>query len=149
MGPARHLNDSHRSAAMYGVPLMILPLIGYNVLEFLFGGVDWQAPFFSLTMSSGATWTATSSDIFLLVTLFFLFIEILKSTHTGAGSIVDHILSTIVFIGCVIEFLLVPQAATSTFFMMTAIAFVDVVAGFSITIRGARRDFTVGPTQQS
>jgi len=134
---------------MYGVPLMILPLIGYNVLVFLFGGVDWQSPMFSITMASGAVWTMTSSDIFLLVALFFLFIEILKSTHTGAGSIVDHILSTLVFIGCVVEFLLVAQAATSTFFMMTAIAFVDVVAGFSITIRGARRDFSVGPTQQS
>jgi len=134
---------------MYGVPLMILPLIGYNVLVFLFGGVDWQSPMFSITMASGAVWTMTSSDIFLLVALFFLFIEILKSTHTGAGSIVDHILSTLVFIGCVVEFLLVAQAATSTFFMMTAIAFVDVVAGFSITIRGARRDFSVGPSQQS
>ena len=134
---------------MYGVPLMILPLIGYNVLVFLFGGVDWQSPMFSITMASGAMWTMMSSDIFLLVALFFLFIEILKSTHTGAGSIVDHILSTLVFIGCVVEFLLVAQAATSTFFMMTAIAFVDVVAGFSITIRGARRDFSVGPTQQS
>jgi hypothetical protein len=134
---------------MYGVPLMILPLIGYNVLVFLFGGVDWQSPMFSITMASGAVWTMTSSDIFLLVALFFLFIEILKSTHTGAGSIVDHILSTLVFIGCVVEFLLVAPAATSTFFMMTAIAFVDVVAGFSITIRGARRDFSVGPPQQS
>jgi len=134
---------------MYGVPLMILPLIGYNVLEFLFGGVDWQGPMFSLAMASGAVWTMTASDIFLLVTLFFLFIEILKSTHTGAGSIVDHILSTLVFIACVVEFLLVDRAATSTFFMMTAIAFVDVVAGFSITIRGARRDFAVGPTQNT
>jgi hypothetical protein len=131
---------------MYGVPLMILPLIGYNVFEFLFGGVDWQSPFFSLTMASGAVWTMTTSDVFLLVTLFFLFAEILKSTYTGAGSIVDHILSTLVFIGCVIEFLLVDRAATSTFFLMTAIAFVDVVAGFSVTIRGARRDFAVGPS---
>ncbi len=130
---------------MYGVPLMILPLIGYNVLEFLFGGVEWEAPLFSLTLSSGAVWTATSSDIFVLATLFFLFVEILKSTNTGSSSIVDHILSTIVFIGCVVEFLLVPRAATSTFFLMTAISFVDVVAGFSVTIRGARRDFAVGP----
>lgn len=132
---------------MYGVPLMILPLIGYNVLEFLFGGVDWEATFFSTQMMSGASFLLTSGDIFVLVTLVFLFIEILKSTYTGTGSIVDHILSTLVFIGCIIEFLLVGAAATSTFFLMTAIAFVDVVAGFSVTIRGARRDFSVGPGQ--
>lgn len=130
---------------MYGVPLMILPLIGYNLLEFLFGGVDWQAPVYTMTMSSGAVWTATATDAFVLICLLFLFIEIIKSTNTGSGSIVDHILSTIVFIGCVVEFLLVARAATSAFFLMTAIAFVDVIAGFSVTIRGARRDFAVGP----
>ncbi|MEJ8569867.1 hypothetical protein [Microbaculum marinum] len=130
---------------MYGVPLMILPLIGYNVLVFLFGGVDWQGPVFSAQMMSGSTFSLSAGDVFILVSLLILFIEVLKATYTGAGSIVDHLLSTLVFVGCVVEFLIVAQAATSTFFLMTAIAFVDVVAGFSITIRGARRDFTVGP----
>jgi hypothetical protein len=145
MAPDRPTFESPRSPAMYGVPLMILPLIGYNVLEFLFGGTDWNSPMFAVSMMSGAVWTMTAGDIFLLITLVFLFIEIIKSTNTGSGSIVDHILSTLVFIGCVVEFLLVERAATSTFFLMTAIAFVDVVAGFSITIRGARRDIAVGP----
>lgn len=130
---------------MYGLPLMILPLIGYNALEFLFGGVDWKAPLFELNMMSGAVWTMTASDVFLLVALFCLFIEVLKATRTTSMSIVDHMLSTLVFVGCLVEFLLVARAATSTFFLLTAIAFVDVVAGFSITIRAARRDFAVGP----
>ena len=56
----------------------------------------------------------------------------------------EHILSTLVFVVCIVEFLLVDKAATSTFFLMTVISFVDVVAGFSITIRAARRDFSVG-----
>ena len=130
---------------MYGVPLMILPLLAYNILEFLMGGVDWQAEAFAAQMASGATFTLAWGDVFILGTLVVLFIEVIKATYTGAGSIVDHILSTLVFIGCVVEFLIVDRAATATFFLMTAIAFVDVVAGFSITIRAARRDLTVGP----
>jgi len=38
-----------------------------------------------------------------------------------------------------VEFLLVQRAATSTFFLLTAIAFVDVLAGFIIAMRGAER----------
>ncbi len=38
------------------------------------------------------------------------------------------------------EFILFRQAATSTFFLMTVISFVDVVGGFSVTIRSAQRD---------
>ena len=39
------------------------------------------------------------------------------------------------------EFLVVPAAATSEFFFILFVTLIDVVAGFSITIRGARRDF--------
>ncbi|MCG8561936.1 MAG: hypothetical protein MI824_19235, partial [Hyphomicrobiales bacterium] len=56
-----------------------------------------------------------------------------------------HALSTVVFIICIIEFLVVPEAATSLFFFITIIALIDVIAGFSVTIRAARRDFAMGP----
>ena len=38
-----------------------------------------------------------------------------------------------------------PYEATSLFFFITLIALIDVIAGFSVTIRAARRDFAVGP----
>jgi hypothetical protein len=37
----------------------------------------------------------------------------------------------------------VPQAASSTFFLLMAISFVDVLAGFAVTLRTAQRDLTV------
>jgi hypothetical protein len=55
----------------------------------------------------------------------------------------DHILSMLVFIAALVEFLLVAQAATSTFVIIMLICLVDVVAGFSITIRTAQRDWQV------
>ncbi len=130
---------------MLNFPLMLLPLVAYNLLVFLFGGVAWDEPVMRVDMMSGAQWTMTPGDILLLGALVLLFLEILKATRTHYGSIFDHLLSTLVLIACIVEFLLVPQAATSTFFLLTAIAFLDVVAGYSVSIRTARRDFTLGP----
>jgi hypothetical protein len=45
------------------------------------------------------------------------------------------------FVVCLIEFLVVRQAATSEFFFILVVTLIDVIAGFSITIRAARRDF--------
>ena len=68
-------------------------------------------------------------------------VEIVKATRTSAPTIVDHAMSLAVFIGYLVEFLTVAGAATSVFFILMAIALIDVVGGFTITIRGARRDF--------
>jgi hypothetical protein len=36
------------------------------------------------------------------------------------------------------------KAATSLFFLITLTTLLDVIAGFSVTIRAARRDYSVG-----
>jgi len=74
-----------------------------------------------------------------------LFLEILKATRTGSNSVLDHLASTAVFIIYLVEFLLVPLAATATFFLAMLVSLVDVVGGYSVTIRSARRDVTLGP----
>ena len=126
------------------LPWIVLSLIAYNVIVFVtgtpFDSVIWQIP-----MLSGAVWNFSLADLVIAGTLFLLFIEILKATRTSGNSLVDHGLSTIVFIVCLIEFLVIPEAATSVFFIITLIALIDVIAGFSVTIRAARRDFAVGP----
>jgi hypothetical protein len=47
------------------------------------------------------------------------------------------------FIVMLVEFLLVPQAGTSTFFILMVISLVDVMAGFTVTVRTAQRDLQV------
>ena len=49
-------------------------------------------------------------------------------------------LSLILFMCMLIEFIVVPRAATSTFLIIAALSFVDVIGGFTITIRTAQRD---------
>ena len=53
-------------------------------------------------------------------------------------------LSMLVFIAFLVEFLLVRGAATQTFFILMTIAFIDVVGGFAVSIRSAGRDVSIG-----
>lgn len=127
---------------LLSLPLLLIPVIAYNLLAF-FSGITWSYEVLALDMVSGARWVMSLADLFIALTLVLLFVEILKSTRTGTVSLVDHILSTGLFVICLIEFLLLPAAATSVFFLMTVITLIDVVAGFSVTIAAARRDFAV------
>jgi hypothetical protein len=127
---------------LVGFPLLIVPFVLYNMLTFLVG-LDWTREVARIHMMSGAEWVIAPSDIFVAVSVLLLFGEMLKSTKMSSRAIVDHILSTLLFIGILVEFLLVAPAATATFFLLLVISFVDVVGGFTITIRTAQRDITV------
>jgi hypothetical protein len=131
------------------LPWLALAIVLYNLIAFssswpALGTADanvFSEPLFSIGMLSGATWTLTIGDFVIIATLVLLFVELIKATRTGGSSIVDHALSMILFMICIVEFLAVRQAATSVFFFILFVTLIDVVAGFSITIRGARRDF--------
>ena len=129
------------------IPLMLAPLLLYNLIAFGFVGTatddTWSMSLFSLDMVSGARWTMTLGDLMIVIGLAVLFAEILKSTRASSSSIVDHVLSTAIFIVFLVEFIVVRQAAHSVFFILMMISLIDVVAGFSITIRTAMRDIAV------
>ena len=64
---------------------------------------------------------------FIVVALVILFVEILKATRNGSGSLVNHMLSMLVFIAFLVEFLLVQDAATQVFFILMTVALIDVI----------------------
>jgi len=132
---------------LYEIPFTIITLVLYNLFGaglFGAGGVGvWDAPVFSLHMISGGTLTVTGGALITLLGLFILFIEVLKATRTTAPTIIDHGASMVVFIVYLVEFIVVPYCATSTFLTLMAISLVDVVGGFTITIRGSRRDYAI------
>ncbi len=125
-------------------PLLILVFAGYNSVVF-FTTSTFETAIFSVTMISGVQWVFNLGDLLVAAALFLLFIELLKATRSGTVSIIDHMLSTLLFIGFLVEFIVIEQAATSTFFLLTLISLIDVIAGYSVTIQSARRDFGVGP----
>ena len=66
-----------------------------------------------------------------------------SASRISTRSLVDHLLSTLLFIGMLVEFLLVKQAATATFFLLLVISFVDAIGGYTITMRAAQRNVLV------
>jgi len=128
---------------LIGFPLLVIPFAIYNMVVFLTPGVNWTDPVTSVYLVSQQTWTITAQDLLLTLAVLLLPLEIFKATRVGVRSVVDHILSLVLFVAMLIEFLLVPQAGTSTFFILMMLSVVDVIGGFIVTLRTAQRDMTI------
>ena len=126
-----------------GFPLLLIPFAVYNMIAFLTPGVGWTTPVATVHMMSGEDWVVTWEDTILAFAILLLAIEIMKSTRMGVRSIVDHVLAMALFIAMLVEFLLVRQAGTSTFFLLMMIGLVDVRVGFIVSIRSSRRQVEV------
>lgn len=132
-------------------PLMIVPVAIYNVLAL--GGATLSTvdamrlrldtDFLSVPMASGAIWHITPGHALVGASLLMLFFELIKSTGIGRAAVMNHGFSLVLFIACLVEFLLLPAFATSVFFLIMVMALLDVMAGFMVTIAAARRDFAV------
>ncbi len=131
---------------MRSIPLLLFLVLAYFLIAFVWQE-SLQMTIFSIGLPSGAEWGLNLSDLLLAVGLVLLYFEVLKSTETHAASVFDHALSLGLFVVCIIAFLVIPQAGTDTFFLITLMTLLDVVAGFTVTITGARRDFAVERTQ--
>ena len=133
-------------------PLLALPVLVYNLVAFTldggFSAVDAHTRMteglFTIRMASNVDWPVTLGDLFLAAALVVLFIELLKSTTSRGVAIVNHALSMILFVICLVEFLLVRGFATSTFFLIVTMVMLDVLAGFIVTIISARKDLDFG-----
>lgn len=122
------------------VPLLVIVVIAYNVAA-LPNPAGLSDPLFSVGLISGANWGVSLGDGLLILGLGLLYVEILKSTTTTNASLADHALSMGLFVVCLVEFLVVQGCGTSIFFLIMSMSALDVVAGFSVTIRSARRDW--------
>ncbi len=126
-----------------GFPLLLIPFAIYNILALLMRGVNWTAQLTTLHMMSGQDWVMTWEDMLLAFAILLLAVEIMKSTRIGMRTVIDHILSMGLFIVMLVEFLLVREAGTSTFFLLMMISLVDVLAGFIVTIRSSQRQIEI------
>lgn len=172
-GEPPHRKGRAMRALLSAFPLFIIPVGIYclialttsgdpvQITEFMIGGVEAEPKiltekgsplmailgqkFFGVPMIAGGTeWIMTKGDALIVLSIAVLFMEILKSTSTGTATIMNHAASMILFIVCLMAFLLHPNFATSVFFIITVMALLDVLAGVVVTIVSARRDFAVG-----
>ena len=128
---------------LVGIPLLIIPFAIYNMIAYLVP-IPWGQEIAAISMASGEKWTITPHDALLTLAVLLLFVEIFKAARASSSrGIIDHMLSMLLFVVMLIEFLLIPKAATSTFFLLMMISLVDVLGGFTITARAARRDVAI------
>jgi hypothetical protein len=120
-------------------PFLIIVVLIYNLIVFV-SVTALGDTVLSVSMMSGAVLSLTTGDLVILLGLLVLFIEVMKSARSTSSTILDHMLSTVVFIVALVEFLIVRQAGTAVFLVITTICLIDVVAGYTVSIRAARRD---------
>jgi hypothetical protein len=126
-----------------GVPLLVFPFAIYNLIVFLMPGFSWNSEIWHVYMISGGEWGITPSDAIVAASVLILLIDMLKwARRAGQRTIVDLVLSMVLFVAMLIEFMTVKAVVSSTFFLLLVISFVDVAGGFAISIRAAvaRRD---------
>ena len=96
------------------------------------------------TLPSGAIWNPTAGQVMILFGVLILAIELIKSTQSGQLTIVEHMLSVVVFIFYFAFFLSKPWAKSDVFVIIGSMSFLDVIAGLTITIAAAKRDISIG-----
>ncbi|WP_333611197.1 hypothetical protein [Brevundimonas bullata] len=139
---------------LIAIPLLVVPVVIYNLVILLGGSAPdavlgsasvLSEVLFRVPMTSGAVWSISVGDLILFLSLILLFVELLKSTSSQRVAIVNHALSMVLFVVCLVEFLLLPGFAGSVFFLILAMVLLDVLAGFIVTIIASRRDFDMNP----
>jgi hypothetical protein len=129
-------------------PLLLLPFAFFNIVIFLLN-IPLTDPVFAIPLMSSPTLppvfdrhlTVTTGDLIVAIGMLLLYVEVVKAARPGGKSIMDHLLSFILFVGMAAELLLVPRAASSTLLLLSVLSFVDVLAG--ISIRPAREETIV------
>jgi hypothetical protein len=130
---------------LLALPFPVFVLLAYNALVLPGGNptATLTAAAIGASLASGAAFTLTVGELLLLIGVLALFIEIVKATRSSMASAIDHALSALVFVAYLIEFLLVKAAGTGVFLVLTLMSFLDLIAGFTVTIGAARRDLAI------
>ena len=131
---------------LLSIPLNMILLFGYNAIIFMSTPENYipDAIVASFVIpSSGATLNLTWNIVFILVGICILYIEILKSTRANYQALIDHLLSLVVFVIFLIEFIVLREMGSATFLILTLLSLVDVIAGFTVSLSAARRDISI------
>jgi hypothetical protein len=89
-------------------------------------------PFLTLSTAGGGAWPVSAGDLLLAAGLIVGFLDLLKGAGDRRTAIANHALSIALFVACLLAMLLAPGFATSTFFLLTLMVLLDLVAGFIV-----------------
>src|SRR5271165_5072246 len=115
-------------------PTILVAVILYNLVTLggnVGGAHDIAALLshgFDIKMFSGELWRIAVGDLFILLSLALLFVEVVKATRSTGREVVNHALSLLTFVIALVEFITLKGFATSVFFLIMVMTLFDVVA---------------------
>jgi len=125
-------------AAFAATPLLAAPVLAYALLAMVMGGGHAHAhealtrALVSFPTAGGGDWPVSAADLLLAVGLVVGFLDLLKGAKDRRIAVVNHGLSIALFVACIAAMLLAPAFATSTFFLLTLMVLLDLIAGFIV-----------------
>lgn len=108
--------------------------------------VDLDMPVFDMqhvVWAQNELFYLTTKDVFLIVGVFLLFIEIYKAATLGEYNVSETIVSFFVAIAYLVLFLMWDKAHNVLFFILMLMSFLDAIGGFVISINAARKDIAI------
>ena len=126
-------------------PLLAIPAIIFILITVISGGDGWiSQPAIQVSMPTNRLLVLAHGDLFVITSLIVLFIEVVKSVRTEAIEIINHGLSVLVLVICLLLFITNASFENAPFLLLVLMSLFDVVAGITITTVSARRDFGGG-----
>ena len=128
-------------------PLLLVPFALYNMIAFLLD-LPFDTALYSFSLLSGQSMAVSAGDVLVILGVLLLYLEILKVTRLAGRTVMDHLLSVMLFAAMVFEFVSVPRAATSAFLVLLVLSFIDVIGGLSLAAPDARRSIALETPDQ-
>jgi len=108
--------------------------------------VDLDMPFFDMNhivWAHNELFYVSTKDVFIIVGILFLFIEIYKAAAPGPYNLSEIIISFLVAVAYLAIFLIWDKAHNVTFFILMLMSFLDAIGGFVIAINVAKKDISI------
>lgn len=129
-------------AAAAAIPLLFLSVAAYVLLALTLGGglnspeagARLSERLFAFSTLRGGLWPVSCADLLIAGSLIVAFVEMLKGFEDRRAAIANHALSIVLFVACLAAMLVSPAFANSTFFLITLMVLLDLVAGFISTL---------------
>lgn len=131
---------------LFQIPLLFVVFAIFNIALMVSPSAfaPESLPFFSLKLPSQATWHATNGHFVALGSILLFFAEMLKINRFGAAGLTSQVISALLAIALLLEFLLWPPAGNSTCLIIALTCLASGAGGILLSAPNTKSDFSIG-----
>jgi hypothetical protein len=127
------------------VPLLAVPIGLYALLATITATTRGADIFvlalarsaFVVTLPSGGVWTITGGDLLVTMGLIIFFFELTRGVGATRYQVFHHGLAILLALLCALGFFKLESFATSTFFLLTLMIWLDMIGGIVLSVASA------------